>query len=452
MRRIPLRVYIIAYVVLIAVLSLMPGNDIPDVDLPDVDKLVHLLMYAGLGYLSASAFSTCPLKWRQVRFWLFIMLFTYGFLLEFAQELFPALHRSFSYWDAAFNGLGAITGISLRLKRGYRICRCQCSNQLHTLKIAARNIREPSLKPSEGKMLISHNPGLPDIISKAFRWKTVYYDLDDTTRITFVCTGKSLVSLPHFSYGAVFSSSESTLGTDWKTKLTHLAGGKGYTNIEVRSCFPQSDNYQKVASWLLLQKSKDAQDKLFTSNLKRKIRKASKNGFEVKQGGIELLDDFYRVYSRHIRFLGSGALSRHFFSCLLKEYTNGYAGIFLVMYHNKVIGGAINLEYKGFYENCWFATLKKYQRAYASYVLHDRMIAHAISLNAHTYSFGRSSRNTGVHEFKKQWGATDVPLQWFQIPAETISLRRQEWLKKLWKQLPWPLGNRFGNYMAKWVY
>ena len=77
MRRIPLRVYIIAYVVLIAVLSLMPGNDIPDVDLPDIDKLVHLLMYAGLGYLSASAFSTCPLKWRQVRFWLFIMGFTH---------------------------------------------------------------------------------------------------------------------------------------------------------------------------------------------------------------------------------------------------------------------------------------------------------------------------------------------------------------------------------------
>jgi hypothetical protein len=80
------------------------------------------------------------------------------------------------------------------------------------------------------------------------------------------------------------------------------------------------------------------------------------------------------------------------------------------------------------------------------------MIAHAISQQCHTYSFGRSTTGSGVHRFKHQWGATDVPLLWAHYPVQKLSLRKQRWLHNLWKILPWLLRQHIGSYLAKWVY
>jgi hypothetical protein len=89
---------------------------------------------------------------------------------------------------------------------------------------------------------------------------------------------------------------------------------------------------------------------------------------------------------------------------------------------------------------------------YASYVLHHAMIGDGINKKCHTYSFGRSTRRSGVHRFKQQWGAKDVPLMWAQYPAQKLNLRKQGWLGIVWKLLPWPVRQYGGRYLAKWIY
>jgi lipid II:glycine glycyltransferase (peptidoglycan interpeptide bridge formation enzyme) len=139
---------------------------------------------------------------------------------------------------------------------------------------------------------------------------------------------------------------------------------------------------------------------------------------------------------------------------LLREYNTlgGVAEIFLTYRNDKVVGAAFNLSYQGFYENGWFATQKETQRFYSSYVMHHAMIRHAIQNGNHTYSFGRSTMDGGVHQFKKQWGVEDVPLQWVQFPAHKVNLRKQSWLKPIWKLVPVPIRKIAGRQLAKWIY
>jgi hypothetical protein len=301
---------------------------------------------------------------------------------------------------------------------------------------------------------IADHPGLNGIIAKNMGWKPFQLNPAPGLTIEMVCTGKSLVSLPHFSYGSINNTTEKMLtSVEWQDLLTGYALPRNIAQIEIRMpATVKGDEYEKTSSWLQLWQNMELQMRSFSPNLRRKINKGKRNGFIVEYGGAELLNDFWNVYARHMDKLGSVALPKSYYASLMNAYTQGTTTIFLIRYHGKIVGSAFNMAYKGFYENDCFATLHKVQNRYASYALHYAMINHAISINCHTYSFGRSTTNGGVHQFKQQWGAYDVPLLWIQYPKQNISLRKQQWLQVLWKFLPWLIRKHLGNYLAKWIY
>ena len=90
----------------IAVLSLLPANDLPPVEGPD--KLKHFIAYANLG--SAMAIAAGP--GRALR--AFLMTIGYGALMEVAQALAPT-GRDFSILDEVANILGAGLGTAVAL-------------------------------------------------------------------------------------------------------------------------------------------------------------------------------------------------------------------------------------------------------------------------------------------------------------------------------------------------
>ncbi|MDO9512976.1 MAG: GNAT family N-acetyltransferase [Bacteroidales bacterium] len=416
-------------------------------DLPTgSDKIIHFLIYLMMAWLVAGIPGQCPLRWRRLIPWMFVIVFTHAYYIEFLQAHWTGLGRRFEWGDLMADMLGIALGIFIRYRGAFRQCRCGLNVS------PAHPSKNKTELPVRGPMTICSNPVLPGIIARSFGWKSVRVRLGKDLEADMVCTGKSIVSLPHFSYAAVYST-ESLSQQAWQKTVQDLAAPRNIAEAEIR--LPQEASLPeqpKTASWLHLEKSYDLTFKHFSSNLRRKIRKASKNEFKVWQGGIELLPDFWKVYVHHMNDLGSAALPMYWFRHLLNEYAGGYAGIFLVAKYGKVVGAAFNLEYQGFYENCWFVTDMKAQKEYASYLLHDRMIHHAILLEAKTYSFGRSSTGGGVHQFKKQWGTTDIPLAWIKYPEAGPGIRKQKWLLFIWKRVPTRLRNFPGRYLAKWIY
>lgn len=442
-------IWLYAYALLITLLFMMPANWISLKLFTGADKLFHFLVYAAFSYLLLLALGSCPLRWRKLAPWVFVIVFAHAYWMEFLQAYIPGLHRHFSVYDLLAGAIGGLSGIFYRLKRAYQ--RCNCSLMAGT-NITSQDAGDAGPGSSnKGLLTIADHPGLNSIIAGSFGWKALTLHPCLGMKVQMVCTGRSLISLPHFSYGSVCLP-ESNVPVDWPLVMQQYALPRNISRIELRLPDLAQNGHSKVASWLFLEPDMKLQMNVFSNNLRRKIRKASENNFDVVEEGRAGISSFWKIYARHMHKLGSVALPLRFFAKLYDGYQYGKPRVFLMYRQGKLVGGAFCLSYNGFYENLWFATLHPVQPLYASYILHQKMIADAIALGDKIYSFGRSTTNSGVHRFKKQWGSTDISLNWVVFPAQQLSIRKMSWLLEVWKRLPYPLARFAGSLIAKWVH
>jgi len=96
------------YLSIIALLSLLPPNDFPDIPLfPGADKIVHTCLYLGLVWLACwSMHAEIKHNWYYL-----IVIFAIGW--GAAMELFQLLMhmgRSFDLYDIAGNSIGSLIG------------------------------------------------------------------------------------------------------------------------------------------------------------------------------------------------------------------------------------------------------------------------------------------------------------------------------------------------------
>jgi len=150
--------------------------------------------------------------------------------------------------------------------------------------------------------------------------------------------------------------------------------------------------------------------------------------------------------------LGSPVLPKRFFANILNGYTNGFARIFCIYNGKTPIGTSFLMSYLGFFENTWFSTLQNYNSFFPAQLLHLEMISFAIINFGRTYSFGRSTSGSGVHEFKRRWGTEETIVYWNYDKPVKLDVRKAGFLSQLWKNFPLPLANLLGPFIAKKIY
>ena len=137
---------------------------------------------------------------------------------------------------------------------------------------------------------------------------------------------------------------------------------------------------------------------------------------------------------------------------MLSSVPGSNVDVFVCYHDSKPIGGGFCMWYDGYYENTWFATLGKFNNLYPSYALHEAMIKKAIQRGAGIYSLGRSTKNSGVHKYKKQWPVIEKELFFSRTVTIGWSLKDQKWLSKIWSRLPKKLADSLGPFFAKRMY
>ena len=111
----------IAWFFIVAVLTMMPGNDLPNVDLFDsiweFDKLVHAGLFGGITFLFCLPFIGHDISRKSKIFYFLkisIAAIVWGISVEFIQKYFiPG--RSFDLLDWAADTLGVVAGYWLAL-------------------------------------------------------------------------------------------------------------------------------------------------------------------------------------------------------------------------------------------------------------------------------------------------------------------------------------------------
>jgi FemAB-related protein (PEP-CTERM system-associated) len=304
------------------------------------------------------------------------------------------------------------------------------------------------------------------VFERAFGHETVYLAARRADAIVgvlpLVCFrswlfGRFLVSLPFVNYGGVIAADDQA-GRALVDAARREAARRGARSIELRHTrrqFPDlSVKEHKVAMRLPLPTGEDAAWKAFDNKVRNQVRKAEKSGLRAIVGGRELLAEFYAVFARNMRDLGTPVYSRRLFQEVLQNVPDVHASV--VRLGGTPVAAGIMVGYREAIENPWASSLREHRALCPNMLLYWTMIREAIARGYRVFDFGRSTPNEGTYQFKKQWGALESPFYWeyalqpgTALPDHSRKNARFQAAIGVWQRLPITVTNRLGPVIVR---
>ena len=313
-----------------------------------------------------------------------------------------------------------------------------------------------------------HMSAWADLITQVFGHKTFYCAaLNHLGEITGVLPlvqlksrlfGNYMVSMPFFNMGGVLADDEQTKSALLDNAI-EIAKQQGADHIEFREMASLGGDWQckqdKVLMHLSLPETPEELFKAIGSKRRAQIKRPDRDNIVILQGGAEYVDDFYDVFARNMRDLGTPVYSRQLFSQIVTAMPEN-AHIIVIKKDGKTVAGAFLLGYKTCLEIPWASSLREYNRIGVNMRLYWEVLKYAIEQKYKVFDFGRSTIDAGTYRFKKQWGAKPVQCYWHYwvknngtMPQLNPDNPRYQLAIKVWQKLPVMLTKIIGPGIVK---
>lgn len=269
--------------------------------------------------------------------------------------------------------------------------------------------------------------------------------------------GRTLTSLPFLNYGGVMADTPCASAA-LVDAATEEAVARRCDHVELRHVerqFPVLPcKRHKVAMRLRL--SPSLWDD-FDRKVRNQIRKAEKSGLVVERGGAELVRDFYRVFARNMRDLGTPVYSRRLFDEVLRTFPSR-ARIHVVRLDGKPVAAGITYRTDTMVQLPWASSIRDFNAMCPNVLLYWDAIQFAQESGAEVFDMGRSTPGEGTFKFKAQWGAEPVSLHWeYQLltpgdmPNVSPANPRFHFAIALWQKLPLAISTRVGPMIVRTI-
>ena len=268
--------------------------------------------------------------------------------------------------------------------------------------------------------------------------------------------GNRLVSLPFLDQAGILAASAAAAEALQAAAL-RLARGIGATWIDLRSLAIEGEHVAGRSTLVLrLPPDTGALWRSFSTKVRNQVRKAEKEALRTEPASRDHLCDFYEVFSRNMRDLGSPVHSRKFFESVLAAFDSQASLYLTVAGTGRVIGGGIALRSGGTVTVPWASSLRECFASCPNHSLYWKILTGAIDSGANDFDFGRSHEDSGTYRFKRQWGAEPRPLGWTSFdpdgrPGSESVLRPGDHriITNLWRRLPIGLANFLGPLLRR---
>ena len=293
------------------------------------------------------------------------------------------------------------------------------------------------------------------VMERAFGHRTFYLMARDeqgsvsgVLPLVFVSSrlvGRFLVSMPFVNYGGVLTDSVEAQRALLKAAVS-LATELGATHIELRHQhllqLDWTSKQHKASMRLDLPREPETLWKRFPSKLRSQIRRALKEQLTVRVEGAEILDDFYRVFARNMRDLGTPVYGRRFFETILEVFPKD-ARICAVYLGRQPVAAGFLYGFRNTLEIPWASSDRRHNRLSANMLLYRSALEYACREGFEIFDFGRSTPGGGTYRFKEQWGAHPVSLYWYHwsrdgrpVPDVSPGNSKYDLAIQTWKRLP----------------
>ncbi len=263
-------------------------------------------------------------------------------------------------------------------------------------------------------------------------------------RLSSSMFGDFMVSMPFFNYGGAIADSaeiEQALIAAANTQ----AAKQGLSHIEYRDDIHRKDmpvRTDKVNMILPLPGDTDTLWQNLGAKLRSQIKRAQREHHEIIIGQHDCLHDFYYVFARNMRDLGTPVYSKKLFHRILDSFTET-SHIVIIKLDNRPVAGAFLLGHGEYLEIPWASTIRDVNHLSINMLLYWEVLKLSISQGYSIFDFGRSSRNAGTYRFKQQWGAQPQPCYWHywlpegrEMPKLNPDNPKYTLAIRLWQKLP----------------
>jgi serine/alanine adding enzyme len=273
--------------------------------------------------------------------------------------------------------------------------------------------------------------------------------------------GRFLVSLPYVNSASVIPA-QSPASLALLERAVGLADELNVRYLEIRGEREEplpalaDQNTSKVHMRLALPGTPDALMASFKSKLRSQLKGALKHDFSVCWGGAELVGDFYSVFSRNMRDLGTPVFPRRFFTSIIKHFA-GDAEICVLRHQGEVAAAALLVHGREVTEVPSASSLRHLNSTGVNMAMYWHLLSRAIERGQREFDFGRSTVDSNTYKFKAQWGAQAHPAVWqYYVRRGSAKAMRPDSGKfglaiRLWKRLPLWLANALGPTIVRGI-
>jgi FemAB-related protein (PEP-CTERM system-associated) len=304
------------------------------------------------------------------------------------------------------------------------------------------------------------------IFERAFGHKGVYLTAKRAGRIEGILPlveirsflfGRTLTSLPFVNFGGVLAASDD-VARALVSEAANVAKARGSKHVELRHIGRRFDDLpckqHKVTMRLPL--AAGMWEKI-DRKARNQVRKAEKSELTVVRGGAELLPEFYTVFARNMRDLGTPVYAQNFFAEVLAAFPDR-ARLIVVRLKNAPIAAGFTYRTQGMIEIPWASSIRDFNNLCPNHLLYWHAIDTAVAEGVEVFDFGRSTPDEGTFKFKEQWGAEPVALHWEYWlasgdapPDQSPKNPKFRLAIESWKRLPLWLANAMGPRLVRQI-
>ncbi len=273
--------------------------------------------------------------------------------------------------------------------------------------------------------------------------------------------GRYLVSLPYVNYGGALADDDRVAGL-LIDRAVELARDLRVRYLELRHEFNFAHPAltgrlcDKVNMRRPLPANSDELWKRLDSSVRNQVRKGRKNELTVHWGGQALLPEFYDVFAKNMRDLGTPVYGRKLFSLTLEQFGDR-AELCVVRAGQQAVAAAVLLHGWGVTEVPSASSLRQFNHTNANMLMYWHLLERAVERQQSAFDFGRCSTDSNTFRFKKQWVREPTPAEWqyHELSGSAGSLRttnpRYQRLIGWWKRLPLAVTRALGPLLVRGI-
>ena len=270
--------------------------------------------------------------------------------------------------------------------------------------------------------------------------------------------GRSLVSIPFFSYGGVLTRNDQAKEALLE-RASALGRELGVAHIELRQGDECSTSWGSSASRVTMEihlpATADEFWKKLSGGVRNKIRQGQKADFQIEWGGLNLLPSFYEVFATNMRNLGSPVYPISFFANQLRRLGDRIR-ILVLRDGDQAVFGSFLTAHGDTLELPWAASLTDSRKKYSQVTMYWLFIERAIAEGFKKIDLGRCARESGTYKFKQHWRPIERPLHWYYwlndgatMPNMHADNPKYKVATNIWKRLPLAVTNRLGPRVVR---